>query len=390
MNESISLGRIGGTRVGINWSLLPIFALIAWSLASGQLPSEVSGYSRAAYWGAAVITTVAFFASLLAHELSHAALARRHGMPVKGIVLWLFGGVAQMEGDMPDARTELKVAFVGPGTSLLIAGVGAGAAFLLDLLGVSALAVASVAWLAAINAMLGVFNLLPAFPLDGGRVLRAFLWRRWDDRGRATTAAARVGRIIGFGVIGLGALEFFGTGAVGGLWLALIGWFIITAAVQQQQRSVVEDRLGDLRVADAMAAAVLVVPETATLNEVVEHYVKPTHLSAFPVGDASGRIIGLTTIERMHAVAGERWWMTRVTEASATAAEMVAVCPADRLVDVADRLQASPDRTAVVIDNGRLVGTISAADLSRALSRAAALRESLLGRQPEEPVSTGR
>ncbi|HZU73345.1 MAG TPA: site-2 protease family protein [Acidimicrobiales bacterium] len=387
MRESISLGRIGGTRVGINWSLLPIFALIAWGLASSQLPGEVSGYSTTAYWVAGVITAVAFFASLLAHELSHAALARRHGIKVQGIVLWLFGGVAQMEGDMPDARTELQVAFVGPATSLAIAGAGGVVAFALDHLGAPLIVVASVAWLAAINAMLGLFNLLPAFPLDGGRVLRALLWRHWGDRVRATNAAATAGRAIGFALIGVGAVEFFAAGGIGGVWLAMIGWFVVTAAVQQRQRTLVEDRLGDLRVADAMSASVVVVPAGATLNEVVDTYVRPTHLSVFPVGDTTGRIVGMTTVERMHAVPGERWWLTPITAAAASPAEMVTVSSGDRLAEVADRIEDSPDRAAVVIDQGRLVGVITGSDVARAISRAALLRQAMLGsQQPAAPT----
>src|SRR5579884_1277582 len=175
MRESVHLGRVAGIRIGLSWSLLPAFVLIAWSLADGQLPFEVPGYSSRAYWVVGVVTSVAFFAGLVAHELSHALVARRRGLEVRGIVLWLFGGVAQMEGDMDNARTELLVAVVGPATSLLIAGVGALGAWGLDSAGVSPIVVAALAWLAVINGLLGVFNLLPAFPLDGGRLLRAGL-----------------------------------------------------------------------------------------------------------------------------------------------------------------------------------------------------------------------
>jgi Zn-dependent protease len=158
-------------------------------------------------------------------------------MSVRGIVLWLFGGVAQLEGDTPSARSELQVAVAGPAASLGIAGVAAMVAWFCDLIGVSSLLVAALSWLAGINALLAVFNLLPAFPLDGGRILRALLWRRWSDRLRATAVAAKVGRIAGYGLIAVGALEFIlDGGALSGIWLALVGWFITVAARQQNER----------------------------------------------------------------------------------------------------------------------------------------------------------
>lgn len=175
MNESLHFGRIAGIRIGANWSLLLIFFLIAWSLAAVLLPAAAPGFTGGGYWFFALLTATAFYASLLAHELSHAFVARHHGVSVKGIVLWLFGGVAQLEGDTPDARAELQVAAAGPAMSLGIAAVAAVLAWFLDLIGASPLMVAAVSWLAGINALLAAFNLLPAFPLDGGRILRAYL-----------------------------------------------------------------------------------------------------------------------------------------------------------------------------------------------------------------------
>lgn len=237
MNESLHFGRIAGIRIGANWSLLPIFFLIAWSLAAALLPAAAPGFTGGGYWFFALLTATAFYASLLAHELSHAFVARHHGVSVKGIVLWLFGGVAQLEGDTPDARAELQVAAAGPAMSLGIAAVAAVLAWFLDLIGASPLMVAAVSWLAGINALLAAFNLLPAFPLDGGRILRAYLWRRWSDRVRATAVAAKVGQVVGYGLIVLGAAQFLaGGGAMGGIWLAVIGWFVTVAARQQNER----------------------------------------------------------------------------------------------------------------------------------------------------------
>ncbi|HEY2437258.1 MAG TPA: site-2 protease family protein, partial [Solirubrobacteraceae bacterium] len=208
MSESLHLGRIRGIAVGINWSLLPVFFLLSWSLADTLLPAAAPGFAGWAYWVFAILTTAAFYASLLAHELSHAVVAQRHGVRIKGIVLWLFGGVAQMENDSPNPRAELEFTAAGPAMSFAVAAGSLLLAGLVSLAGASSILVAALRWLGEINILLGVFNLLPAFPLDGGRILRAVLWRRWGDRARATNAASRVGRIGGYVLIAIGLIAF--------------------------------------------------------------------------------------------------------------------------------------------------------------------------------------
>lgn len=379
MNESLHLGRIRGIRIGINWSLLPIFLLIAWSLAGTLLPNAAPGYARWGYWFFAILTTAAFYASLLAHELGHALMGRRHGVNVRGIVLWVFGGVAQLEGDSPNPRAELELAGAGPAVSVAIAAVGLGAAALLSALGASPLLTASVGWLGGINGLLALFNLLPAFPLDGGRILRALLWRHWADRARATAAAAKVGRIGGYVLIAIGVLEFVaGGGALGGIWLAVIGWFVVAAARQQHQQYSRQERTGDsrqertgvLRVADAMSRDPLAVPAQATVAEVIERYVRPTRFSAFPVTDSDGRVVGLTTVQRMAMLPRDGWTRAPVGAAAAAPAEIVQCGPQDRLSDAAARMQSSPDRRAIVLEQGRLMGILTPSDVQRAMRRA--------------------
>ncbi|HET6812361.1 MAG TPA: site-2 protease family protein [Acidimicrobiales bacterium] len=383
MNESVYLGRVGGVRVGMNWSLVPVFFLVAWSLAVGQLPFEAPGYTRSAYWATAVVTGVAFFASLVAHELSHALVARRHGVATRGIVLWLFGGVAQLEGDTPDARAELRVAAAGPALSLALAGVAGAAAWLLGHTGQSPLLVAAVAWLAGVNALLGVFNLLPAFPLDGGRVLRAVLWSHWRDRMRATAVAASAGKVVGYGLVGLGALELLAGGVLGGIWLAMIGWFVATAASQQHEHVSERGRFGALRVSDAMTPEPVVVPATATVGEVVDRCVRPGRFSSYPVGE-SGRIVGLATVDRIGRIPPEAWPSAAITAAAASPAEMVVCRPDEPLAEAAARLRASADRRAIVVDGGRLVGILTPSDVERAVSHAR-----LLGDREPAGVSWG-
>ncbi len=204
MNETLRLGEISGVRVGVNWSVLVIFLLIVFGLAAGRFPAESPGLPSAAYIAAALAAAVAFLLSLLTHEIAHAVVARRSGVEVHGITLWLFGGVARLGGEARDPATELRIAGVGPLTSLVLAGVFAAAGALAAVLDAQALVVGAFRWLAAINVALAVFNLMPAAPLDGGRILRAFLWWRRGDRVSAAVTSARAGKAFGFLLVGLG------------------------------------------------------------------------------------------------------------------------------------------------------------------------------------------
>jgi Zn-dependent protease/predicted transcriptional regulator len=369
MSESLPLGRIRGIRVGINWSLIPIFLLIAWSLSSNLLPAAAPGYTAWGYWIFGLLTTASFYASLLAHELAHALVGQRRGVTVKGIVLWVFGGVAQLEGDTPNARSEFELAAAGPAASLGLAGAGALAATLLGAAGAGSLLVSSVAWLAGINAILAVFNLLPAFPLDGGRILRALLWRHWRDRTRATAVAATVGKIGGFGVIALGAAAFLAGGdALDGIWLVVLGCFIVAAA-SQQEHVTRRARVSDLQVEDAMTRRPLVVPSQTTVAEAIERYVRPNRFSAFPVVDASGRLVGLATVQRIAGLPRESWRTAPIGAVTAASAEIVLCRPDDPLADVAARIENAPDRRAVVTEGERVVGILTPSDVSRAINQ---------------------
>lgn len=388
MNESLHLGRVSGIRLSANWSLLPIFLLISWTLAAALLPSAAPGYATWGYWLFGVLTAAAFYACLVAHELAHALVARRHGVEVKSIVLWLFGGVAQLRGDTPSARAELQVAAAGPAASLAIAGISALLSWLLGQVGVSSLLVESLAWLAGINIVLAVFNLLPAFPLDGGRILRALLWRHWGDRVRATTAAAMVGTVGGFVLVGIGMLELLAGGALGGIWLALVGWFITVAARQQRDQVKRRSDLGDMRVADAMTSDPLVVPASSTVADVIERHVRAVNFSSFPIGDPYGRIVGMTTVERMARLPRASWSSMPVTTGAASAAEIVWCGQDEPLAQAAGRMESSADRRVLVAENGHLVGILTPSDVARAVNRA-----DLFGRAagtPRDPAAPRR
>src|SRR5258706_226891 len=230
MNENLSLGRIFGIHVGLNWSLLVVAALIAWSLATSLLPTASPGQTSGAYWTAGVISAFVFLASLLAHELAHSVVATRRGVKVEGITLWLFGGVSRFSSETASPGAQALITFVGPLTSLVL-----GAVFYLAAVAVGGgahpgLFSATLSWLGYINISLGVFNLVPAFPLDGGRLLQSLIWLRTGDRLRATRIAARIGMGFAYLLIAYGLATFIFAGSlVGGVWSVFLGWFLLSA-----------------------------------------------------------------------------------------------------------------------------------------------------------------
>lgn len=370
MTDTIHLGRIAGVRVGVNWTVLAIFGLLVYGLGAGRFPDVYPDRAAWAYAVAALVAGVVFFLSLLAHEVAHAVVAMRYGLRVEGITLWLLGGVARIQGESPSPKAELRIAGVGPLVSLLLA-VGFGlAALLLDVAGVTGLPLGVFAWLAGINLLLALFNVLPAAPLDGGRLLRAWLWRRHGDRVRATVTASRAGRAFGYVLVTLGLLEFLLGGGLGGLWLALIGVFLIGAASAEEQQAAVQGALGGLRARDVMSPDPTVVPEDITVDAFLDRYVFAHRYSTFPVVDAVGRPSGLVTLNRVkHVPAGQRP-VVRLREIACPLAEVPVVDADEPVADLLPRLTACTDGRALVLHDGALVGIISPSDLSRMLDRA--------------------
>jgi Zn-dependent protease/predicted transcriptional regulator len=375
VDDSLSLGRIAGIKVGLNWSLLIVVALIAWSLASGFFPSEVVGRAAGWYWAAGVTAAILFIASLLAHELAHSVVARRLGVQVDGITLWLFGGVSRLSGDAPSGRAEALIAAVGPITSLVLAGL-----FFLAGLGLSAgrtpgLAAATANWLGGINVILAVFNLLPAFPLDGGRVLRALIWSSTGDRLRATRIAARVG--MGFAVllIALGVIDFMLSGnVVGGLWLVFLGWFLLSAARAEESSLLMRTALDRIAVGDVMTRDPVVAPDYITVAELLDRFVFGYRHTTFPTQDLEGRLTGLVTLPAVKKVQVEARASTRVRDIACPMQEVPTVAPEDSLVSLLERLgRGCSEGRALVVRGGKVVGIVSPSDVSRTV-QAASLR----------------
>jgi Zn-dependent protease len=372
VGASVRLGRIAGIEVGLHWSLAIVFALIVWTLAGQVLPSLVPDQAQPAYWIVAAVAVMLFYASLLSHEMGHALVARRLGVRVDGITLWIFGGVARLSGDVATPGMEAKIAIAGPVVSLALAILFGGATFALDATGGPPLIEGGSAWLALANATLLLFNLIPAFPLDGGRLLRAWLWRRRGDRYRATATAAWLGRLCAFLMIGLGLIEvFFIQDALSGVWLIFLGWFLMSAARSEASLVLMRGALGRLHVGDVMSRDPTVAPGWITVDEFMRSYAPGQRASAFPIKTFDGALDGLVTLARLTKVPPEERHIRRVRDFGTGMDQVGVVMPGETLAAVLDRISASDEGQMLVMDGGKLVGTLSTSDVTRALGGAA-------------------
>jgi Zn-dependent protease len=360
MGSSIRLGRIAGIPVGAHWSLLVIGMLLTVTLADGLLPATVDA-STGAYWAAGVFGAVLFLASILAHELSHALVARRNDVVVEDITLWILGGVARLKADAQTARAHLAIALAGPAMSLVAGVVFLGIAVGLAVLDLDVLAV-TFSWLALVNGILAVFNLLPGAPLDGGRVLAAVLWMRHGDRTRAAVSAARAGRVLGWTLIALGLANVFFAIGFGTLWTALIGWFIVNASRAEELSAMVRGELEHHRVADVMNAHPAVVPDWITVDEALRAGfpggARAALLQRFPEGD----IVGVITVDALLAVPIHERAHARLADVGVPKERIVTARPDDLAGPLFESIADAP---VVVLHDGQVVGLIGLDELAR-------------------------
>ncbi|MFE1248625.1 site-2 protease family protein [Streptomyces sp. NPDC058735] len=368
MRATFVLGRIAGIRVGVHWSVLFIFGVIAFGLSEGRLPETYPGRVWPVYWAAGLCTAVVFFASLLAHEVAHGVVARRNGVEVDDIVLWLLGGAARLKSEASGPGAELRIAGVGPLVSLLLGGLFALVTWLLDAVSASGIVAEMAAWLAGINVLLAVFNVLPAAPLDGGRLLRAFLWWRTGDRLRATAGATAAGRVFGWGLVALGLVVFMRTGAFGGLWLSLIGWFLITAATAEGRQAQLRSVLAGVPVRDAMTPEPLTVPADSTVADLLSGGRYRYRHSAFPVTGHEGAPVGLVTLDSARAVPQAEARSVTVADVMVPLVETTVAGPDSPLADLLPRIEPGAEHRVLVVDDGRLVGILSLSDVSRTVT----------------------
>jgi Zn-dependent protease/CBS domain-containing protein len=370
MNENLSLGRIAGIHVGLNWSLLVVAALIAWSLATSLLPSASPGQTSGAYWAAGVISAVVFLASLLAHELAHSVVAMRRGVRVEGITLWLFGGVSRFSSDTSSPGAQALITFVGPLTSLVL-----GAVFYLVSVAVGGgahpgLLPATLSWLGYINITLGLFNLVPAFPLDGGRLLQSLIWLRTGDRLRATRIAARIGMGFAYLLIAYGLATFLIAGSlIGGVWSVFLGWFLLSAARAEEVGGMIRQALSGISVREVMTPNPEQAPDNISVEDALHGYVLASRHSTFPTHDAGGALSGLLTMTALKNVAPDARATTLIKEIICPIDKVSRAGPADPVTNLLGLPEGCSEGRTLIIDGGRLVGIISPSDINRLLQR---------------------
>jgi Zn-dependent protease/CBS domain-containing protein len=362
VGDSIRLGRIAGVQIGVNWSWLVIFVLIAWTLAAGVFPSTNPDLSDGAYVAMAIAAAFLFFGSLLLHELGHAVQARREHMEIEGITLWLFGGVAKFRGEFPSAGAELRIAIAGPIVSLLL-GLGfVGVA----LAGLPEALDAVAAWLGYVNLALLVFNLLPALPLDGGRVLRSLLWLSKRDFAEATRIASGVARVLAFGLIGLGIALFVFQGAFSGAWLAFIGWFLLQASGAEARSAIARQALAGLRVRELMVADPVTVHPDLTLGRFLDEIVWERRHTTYPVVEG-GRPVGLLPFRCVAQVPRSEWDVRTVRDCMLPLERVPVLHEEDDVTEALAQLQESGINRGLVLDDGHLAGLLSITDVVNAL-----------------------
>ncbi len=376
MRSSLKLGRIAGIEIGIHYTWLLAFALVAWSLAEGFFPANYPGWTTATYWLAGIVAALALFASVLVHELSHSFVARARGQGVHSITLFIFGGVSNITGEMKGAADEFLISVVGPLTSFALAGLF----WLLSGLprDPTAPTTAVVDYLAFVNLLLGAFNLIPGFPLDGGRVFRSLVWAVTHDQRRATEIASYVGQAVGLGMVAWGLFRVLGQDVLGGLWTAFIGWFLNGAAESARHEEAMQRTLVGVPVEQIVDPEPPFVDEDLSIAQFVGEWVLRRGERAVLVGNPD-RVEGIVTLTDIKEIPPEAWATTPLAAVMTRAPLRTVPRNADLVVALRLLGDGQLNQVPVVDGVGRTVGLLTRAALVRYLH----LRDELhLGRPP--------
>lgn len=370
LGGGLRVATIGGIDIHVHLSWLVIFGLVTWSLATAYFPAAVAEASTAQHWILGGVASLLLFASVLIHELAHSFVARARGLAVHSITLFIFGGVSNLAGEAKRPGIEFQVAIVGPLTSFALAAIAFGVA----VAAAGSPPIGAVAgYLAVINALLGGFNLVPGFPLDGGRVLRSIVWQSTGNLRRATEIAAGVGNVVAWGLMLFGFWRVFSGDVFGGLWTAAIGWFLQNAADSSLRQTLIESQLRRLRVRDvARTDATAAAPDTS-VAELIERFILPAGRRAVPIADG-GRLVGIVTLSDIREVPLERRATTPVATIMSGSDRLVSVTPATGLREAVEALTEGEYEQLPVVEDGRLVGILTRADVMRLLQIRAALK----------------
>jgi len=361
MKATFRLGKILGIQIGVHYSWLFIFVILTWSLASTYYPLNYPEISATTNWILGTLSSLMLFASVLAHELGHSIVAQRRGIPVKSITLFIFGGAATITKEAETPGAEFSMAITGPAVSFLLAGIFW---LIYFVVGDASQIIGAVAlYLATINAVLGVFNMVPGFPLDGGRVFRSFLWATTKDFRRATRIATYTGQGFAYFLI-IGGIGFALLGALQGLWLALIGWFLSNAASATYRQTVVTELLREGRVKDIMATDFKSVPPDISLQQALHDYIMQYSQHALLVVRGQ-KLEGLLTMTDIKMKSRGQWSSVLVNEVMTKAGELKTVSPEDGLNTVIHLMESGDLNQLPVMSGQKLVGLISRSELIR-------------------------
>jgi len=373
--RTFTLVKLFGFEVKIDLSWLVLGLLISWTLAKGFFPDSYKGLDPATYWAMGVAAAVGLLISIVFHELWHSLIARKFGLPMKGITLFIFGGVAEMTEEPPSPKAEFFMAAAGPVSSIVlgaalvgISAIGQGGSWPRPFVGVTN-------YLGFLNLMLAGFNLIPAFPLDGGRVLRAILWGWKDNLRWATRVSSGIGSAFGTAMVFIGALQFVFGNLVGGMWLFLIGMFLRGASKSALTQLAIQQAFQGERVKKYMKDDPVTVPAGTSVREFVDDFILRHHYKMFPVVDEAGRLAGCATLNQVKEIPKEEWDLRRVADLSKACSMDNTVSPDDQVLSALSLMSRTNASRLIVVEGDRLVGVITLKDIMRVLSIKADLEE---------------
>lgn len=361
-HSGIKLFDLFGFEIKLDFSWIFIAALVVWSLATGYFPNQIEGLSGDTYWAMAVVGMIGLFFSIVFHELAHSLVARSYGMKIRGITLFIFGGMAELEGEPKSPRAEFMTAIAGPIGSLVLAGAFYLVALMSDAAGAGIALVAVMAYLSFINVVVAVFNMIPAFPMDGGRVFRAVLWHYSGDMTRATRTAARGGNYFGIALIVLGITTAVFSNLVSGLWMVLIGLFIQRAAAGADFRSDVHSVFGDQPVGKFMVTNLITVEVGEKVQALVDDYFYRYYHDVFPVTD-NGRLVGCVSARDVKKVDRKKWKTSTVGDIMIPCGPDNTITEDMKMLEVLDLMSARNTSRLMVVRGDKLVGIVTLKDL---------------------------
>ncbi|MBN1368830.1 MAG: site-2 protease family protein [Dehalococcoidaceae bacterium] len=363
MKSSIRLFKVGGIEIGVHYSWLFIFALITWSLAEGYFPQLYPDWTTGVYWWTSVLAALLLFISVLIHELAHSLIARARGMSVSSITLFLLGGVSNLDSEPEKPRVEFSMAIAGPATSLILAGVFRGISYLVP--DQQSPVYAMVAYLSLVNLIVAIFNMLPGFPLDGGRVLRSILWGITGSIRRATNIAANIGRLFGWALIIFGFFQLFAGNILGGIWIAFIGFFLSNAAESSRFQVNLKERLSKIKVEQVITREVNFVSPDTTVEQLIDGVFREQYGRALPVCEDK-KLLGIVTVSDVKGLSRDKWKDTPVRDIY-TSQPLHTVKPGDSLYTAFNLINSRDVNQLLVEREGECAGIISRSDILKKL-----------------------